>query len=223
MSLSENVRSIRVVSEEVSDSLTAVGNKFPTVEFLKKKKEKVGVRDRHGRKIIMNTNTTYNTEELMAGLCKILPRLDIVVASNVKINAEQARRLDAVFGEAKEGLPMSMLFNNIDGIEMEKNGFTKIYDNGNVDDEAIYVKAVKGLVKKYQPMFVIVQNNKVVDWNYLFLEHDDEATLLDWVGTKEAYYAFEDDNYSYLHHLAPWDSRRQEELQKMYEDAGFSI
>lgn len=178
--------------------------------------------------------TTYNMKDLMAGLCEILPNLNLLMASEVKIDEKQAKRIDAVFGEACEGIPLSMLFINIDGIDLNRCRFKKLSDgtvgvseeSGSVtlyEDAILCVKAIRGHVKKFQPLFVLIQNNRVIDWNYLPVEHDNPDVLLDWIDTEDAYYAFRDDNYGYLHHLAPWDSRRQDELRKMYESNGFYI
>ena len=138
----------------------------------------------------MTTKTTYNTEELMAGLCKILPRLDIVIASDVKIDAEQARRLDAVFGDAKEGIPMSFLFNNIDGHNMTAYlREYKLLDEGTVgisrevascefyENAQLYMTVVRGYNKMYNPLYILFQNNKVIDWDWSSEEFDtyDEA------------------------------------------------
>lgn len=180
------------------------------------------------------TSTTYNMKDLMAGLCEVLPRLDIIMTSKVKIDAEQARRIDSVFGEACEGIPLSMLMENVDGINLERYGFQKLTDgmvaisenSGNstfYEDAILCVKVISGVVKKYCPMFVLIQNNRVINWAYLPLEHDNPDDLLEWVDAEDAYYAFREDNYSYLHQLAPWDSKRQNELREMYEANGFYI
>lgn len=117
-------------------------------------------------------NTTYNTEELMAGLCKILPRLDIVIASDVKIDAEQARRLDAVFGDAKEGIPMSFLFNNIDGHNMT----AYLHEYKLLDEGTVAISREVASCEFYENaqlyMTVVRGYNKVIDWDWSSEEFD---------------------------------------------------
>lgn len=136
------------------------------------------------------TKTTYNTKDLMAGLCEILPRLDIVIASNVKIDSEQARRLNDVFGYAREGIPMSWLFDNVDGHNMHVGLHEyKLLDEGTVaisressscefyENAALYQTVIHGHHNMYSPMYILFHNNKVVDWDYSYEEFDsyDEA------------------------------------------------
>ena len=138
--------------------------------------------------------TTYNTKQLMAGLCEILPRLDIVIESNVQIDATQAKRLDAVFGDAKEGIPMSFMFDNIDGHNMTAYLHEyKLLDEGTVaisreasscefyENSQLYMTVVRGHYKMYTPMYILFHNNKVVDWDYADEEFDTYDKAMSYV------------------------------------------
>lgn len=121
----------------------------------------------------------------MSGLCKILPRLDIVIASDVKIDTEQARRLNDVFGYAREGIPMSWLFDNVDGHNLHVGLYEyKLLDEGTVainheaascdfyENAALYQTVIRGHDKMYTPMYILFQNNKVIDWDSSYEEFD---------------------------------------------------
>lgn len=139
--------------------------------------------------------TTYNMKQLMEGLCTVLPRLDIIISSDVKIDAEQARRVDAVFGEAKEGIPMSFMFDNIDEHNMTAYLHEyKLLDEGTVgisreaasveffENAQLYMTVVRGHNKMYTPMYILFHNNKVVDWAYAneeFNAYDEAMSYVD--------------------------------------------
>lgn len=172
--------------------------------------------------------TTYSTKELMMRLCEILPRLDIVIASNVKIDQAQADKLDDMFGYIDYTLPvtMSMLFDNIDGHDFHWHGFEKVAEETETSNEQIYVTTVSGSEKKFQPFFILVRGNKVINWAYLSsVEHDNRIKLLEWVGKADAEIAFtqQESGLAYLHYRAPFDSREQERIKNVYKEEGFYI
>lgn len=162
--------------------------------------------------------TTYTTKKLIEELNKI-QRLDIIASSNVKIDSFQAGLIDYLYKPATfNGTPLklSMLHDNIDGHNFEAKGFRKFNDY-------FYVGLAKGYHKKYTTIFIEVENNKVIDWFYGQLEHDNGSFLLDTVDSFDLKVAMSEDNYSYLHHIAPFDSRKQEEVKKSLEASGFYV